>query len=168
MKLNVAFTRSLLMAASLGMVIPLIAQTPPPAAPDKAKPPAKTAPKKTPAKPTPPPEADAPAEAKIIGLAIPREKGGFLGLAIEDSKVQLRFYDSKKKLVAPDVAQATMRWTSTKKRGDEYLVLNPAGDGKSLTSDRVIPPPYNFRVLLRLLQGDENAPAEAYPVQLGQ
>jgi hypothetical protein len=163
MKLNVALTRSLLMAASIGMVIPVIAQTPPKAAPNKATPPVKG-----PAKPARPPEVDAPPEATIAGLAIPREQGGYLGLAIEDSKLQLRFYDSKKKLLAPDVPRAALKWTSTKRKGDEYVVLTPSSDGKSLTNERVIPPPYNFRVLLRLLQADESANVEAYTVQLTQ
>jgi hypothetical protein len=164
MKLNVAFTRSLLMAASIGMVVPVIAQTSPKAAPDKAKPPTKS----SAAKPAKAPEVDAPPEPTIAGLAIPREQGGFLGLAVEESRIQLRFYDNKKKLLAPDVTRATLKWTSTKKKGEEHVVLNLSGEGKSLTSDRIIPPPYNFRVVIRLLQADETANAESYTVQLSQ
>jgi hypothetical protein len=161
MKLNAALAKSLLMAASIGMVVPVYSQTPAQkAAQEKAKQPAKPAPGKA----ARPPEKDAEPEPQINGIAVPREKGGFIGISVENSNFKVRFYDDKKKPIAADVARASLRWTSTKRKGDEYMVLTPSEDGKSLTSDRVVPAPYSFRLFLRLLQADESLTPEVYTV----
>lgn len=136
MKFNAALAKSLLMAASIGMIVPLVAQTP--------------------AKPAKPAPAPAEAPAKIDGLEIARKNGGFLGLTVEGPRLVLKFYDADKKPVAPDVARAAARWNPVNKTGDVRSVLNPA-EGQSLASAAVVQPPLVFKVYLTLLDADGNA-----------
>jgi hypothetical protein len=139
MKLNAALAKSLLMAASIGMVVPMVAET-------------STKPKTV--KPAPAP-TDVPAEIK--GIELPRQKGGFLGLTVEGPRLVLAFYDAEKKPVAIDVARASARWNPTNKVGEVRTVLNPGTDGKTLVSPNVVQPPLVFKVYLTLLDADGNA-----------
>ncbi|MDF3055907.1 MAG: hypothetical protein K0R17_122 [Rariglobus sp.] len=139
MKLNSALAKSLLMAASIGMIVPMAAQTAP-----------------KPAKPAP---APAPTEepAKVEGLELPRKNGGFLGLTINGAQMTLKFYDAEKKSVAVDVARAAARWDPVNKATDVRTVLNPSADGQSLVSPSVVQPPLVFKVYLTLIAADGTA-----------
>jgi hypothetical protein len=138
MKLNAAFTKSLLMAASIGMIVPVAAQT-------TAKP----------AKPATPAPVEEP--AKIEGLELARKNGGFVGLTVEGPRLVLKFYDADKKPADLDVARAAARWDPVTKTGDVRSVLNPSSDGKSLVSTPVVQPPLVFKVYLTLLSADGTA-----------
>jgi hypothetical protein len=142
MKLNAALAKSLLMAASIGMVVPVVAQT-----------------ASKPAKPTKPAPVPAPAEApaKIDGVELARKDGGFLGLDVEGTRMVLKFYDADKKPANVDVARAAARWDPINKTSDVRTVLNPAADGKSLVSPSVVQPPLVFKVYLTLLDAEGNA-----------
>lgn len=134
MKLNTSVTKSLLMAASIGMVVPLAAQTSP-----------------KPTKPATPP-SDSPAEEpKIEGIEIARKDGSYLGLTVSGPRFVLKFYDEEKKPAEVNVARAVARWNPVNKTGDERTVLNPDGDGKSLVSMPNVKPPFAFRVTIVLL-----------------
>ena len=87
---------------------------------------------------------------KIEGMEIARGARGFLGLQIEEGKFKLTFYDAKKKPVAPDMTQAALRWDPKGTIGTERTLLTASGDGKSLTSAKVIRPPYMFRLFMSL------------------
>lgn len=130
-------------------------QTPPPkppaVVPVKPTPTPRPTPKKEPAKkPEPPPV--------IEGITIPRGSG-FLGIAIVGGTFRLSFYDAEKKPVPPDVARAALRWPVKYQPGDERAVLNPAPDGNSLTSTRVVRPPYQFKLFITLIPADAAAGA---------
>jgi hypothetical protein len=102
---------------------------------------------------------------KIPGLEIPRPNGGFLGLDLVKANFVLTFYDRAKEKTAPDVARAVLRWPVRYQKLDERAVLNPAGDGKSLTSAMFIRPPHNFRLsILLFVEGSPDA-VESYNVQ---
>ncbi len=148
MKINAALAKSLLLAASVGMVMPLL-----------AKPPAKAAP--APAKQGEIAKTDETPEATIPGVSAPRAKGGFIGIEVNDSGFKLSFYDKDKKAVDCDVARAAVRWKPDYKIGEERRVLNPSGDGKTLVSTPVRPP-YNFRFSLTLLSENGEA-VESFP-----
>ena len=170
MKLNAALTKSLLMAASIGMVVPLCAQTAETApTPSPAKPPAKTPPAKSakPAKPpvAPAPKEETPGEIILPGIVQPRASGGFLTVEVVDGKFKISFYDAKKKAMPADVARAAARWKSNRKSGDEHTILNPGGDGKALIGAAFVAPPYTFRVFLTLLSEDGTA-VESYVVNM--
>ncbi len=139
MKLNAALAKSLLMAASIGMVVPLIAQTS--------------------TKPAAPAPAPAPVEkpATIEGIELPRSSGGFIGVTLDGVRLVVKFYDAEKKPVASDVARATARWNPINKVGEIRSVLNPDADGKSLVSTPVLQPPHVFKVYLTLLDAEGNA-----------
>jgi hypothetical protein len=145
MKLNAALAKSLLMAASIGVVVPLVAQTSP----------KKDAPKSKPAPaPAPAPEAAEEAEPQLPGTVITRPGGGFLSLTVEGMHFKLSFYDEKKKPVDADAVRALARWDPP--RGDqERSVLNPSGDGKSLTGNVKVRPPYVFKVFITVIGADD-------------
>ncbi len=100
----------------------------------------------------------------IAGLTIPRPTGEFLGLEVADNHFVLTFYDAKKVKKPVDVVRATLRWPVRYQPNDERLVLNPGGDGTSLTSARVIRPPHNFRVAIGLFVEGSDDPVEFYNV----
>lgn len=132
MKLNTAVAKSLLMAASIGMVVPLAAQT---------------APKPKTIKPAAPDEE----VAKIEGIEIARNNGTFLGVTVEGPRLVIKFYDKDKKPAAVDVARASARWNPVNKTGEERSVLNPDGGGLSLVSTPTVKPPLVFMVYVTLL-----------------
>jgi hypothetical protein len=152
MKLNAALAKTLLMVASVGMVVPIVSAAP--------------------AKPKPGKQPDAPAtpaapgdEAIVIpGTVVSRANGGFLSIQVENGCLKLSFYDAKKKIADPDVDRAAARWNPKYKVGDERRVLVRSEDGKSLISP-VIRPPYNFKLFLTLLSADDKA-VESYTVDL--
>jgi hypothetical protein len=137
MKLNAALAKSLLMAASIGIVVPLTAQTS--------------------AKPVKPAPAPAEEPAKIPGIELPRQKGGFLGVTVDGPRLVVKFYDVDKKPVAVDVARAAARWDPINKTSDVRTVLNPDEGGKALISPLVVQPPLVFKVYLTLLDAEGNA-----------
>ncbi len=143
MKLNAALAKSLLMAASIGVVVPLVAQTSP----------KKDAPKTGPSAPQPAP-AEEEAEPQLPGSVIARPGGGFLSLSVEGLHFKLSFYDAKKKPVDADAIRALARWDPPG-RDQQRSVLNPAGDGKSLTGNVQVRPPYVFKVFLTVIGSDE-------------
>ena len=102
-------------------------------------------------------------EPKIEGLAVPRGDKGFLGIQIVSGTFKLTFYDTKKKPKAPDMGRAVFRWRPNYKPTEERYVLNPGGDEFSLTSPRVVRPPYQFKLYITLLKGDSNPDAEQPP-----
>lgn len=141
MSFNPALAKSLLMAASIGMVVPMMAQ--PPVRPSKQKPKSEQ------------PDTPAEAEAQIVGMELARKGGGFLGLAIEQGNFVVRFYDAEKKPVGPDVVRATVRWNPVGKVGEERALLTPGNDGLSMTSTKVVNPPFVFKAFLVLVAADE-------------
>jgi hypothetical protein len=157
MKLNAALAKTLLMAASIGMVVPVLAQNAPSAPAQKAKPGSKPS---TPAKPV-----EEKKEPAVEGIEIARSKGGFLGLALEDGRWVLRFYDDKKEQIAPDVARANARWNPPNRVNDERTVLNPTGDGKTLKAPLFVQGPRVFPLFLTLLAEDGSA-VESYRVSV--
>lgn len=140
MKLNAALAKTLLMAASIGMVVPIAAQTT--------------------ARPAKPNAANAKAgieeeeEGKIEGLAIARPDGRWLGLTMDGLRFKLTFYDQKKKPEPVDAVRATARWRPPT-RNQEFIVLNPGGDGTALFSTRPIDKPWNFRIYFTLIGADD-------------
>jgi len=159
MKINAALAKSLLMAASIGMVVPVIAQTAP----------KKDAPKPGPSKPGSAKPAPAPAapveeaEPVIPGTVITRADGGFLSLTVEGLHFKLSFYDAKKKPVAADAVRAIARWDPVNKAGEVRSILNPTDEGKALKGNVAVRPPYVFKVYLSLI-GAEDKVLESHVV----
>lgn len=139
MKINPAVVKSLLMAASVGMVAPLAAQT---------------YPKPNTTNPAP---GAAEEESKIEGMEISRKDGTFLGLTVDGARLVLKFYDKDKKPVPVNVARAAARWNPINKAGEERSVLNPNPGNTELVSTPVVRPPLVFKVYLTLLDGQGTA-----------
>ena len=131
------------MAASIGVVVPLVAQ-------NTRK---KEAPKTGPSTPA---AAEEEAEPQLPGSVIARPGGGFLSLTVDGLNFKLSFYDAKKKPVDADAIRALARWDPPG-RDQQRSVLNPSGDGKSLTGNVQVRPPYVFKVFLTLIGSDEKA-----------
>jgi hypothetical protein len=149
MKPNAALAKSLLMAASIGIVVPLCAQTAP----------KKSAPTAGPSKPAPAPAAPAAEEPEpqLPGSVIARPSGGFLSLTVEGLNFKLSFYDAKKKPLAADAVRAIARWDPVNKTGEVRSVLNPTDEGTALMGNVPVRPPYVFKVFLTLLGPDGKA-----------
>lgn len=101
---------------------------------------------------------------KVDGLEIARADG-FLGLRLTaQNRFVLGFYDAKKKAVAPNVARATLRWSVHYQPQDERTVLNPAGDGLTLTSGKFVRPPHHFKLFISLYGESTDQALESYVV----
>lgn len=149
MKLNAALAKSVLLAASIGMVVPVLAQTSgrsnlprPPAAGGEEE-----------------------EEGEVKGLALQRPNGTWLGVTMDGLNLRLTFYDAKKNPTAPDVVRATARWNRPTVATPERGVLNPSGDGFSFTGNRIVRKPWTFVVFLALVN-DKDEVVESYQVQL--
>jgi len=155
MKPNRSLMRTLLIVVLVGVTIPLWAESVQPAG------------TKTPVAGKAAPAKDA-EQPKIPGIVIAREKGGFLGLVIENSNFKLSFYDEKRKPVPSDVARATARWAGHHSIYDERAVLNLSPDRMALTSSKFVQPPYTFKLYLALIAEDDNAAVESHTVDVHQ
>jgi hypothetical protein len=112
-----------------------------------------------------------PAKPKIDGLEIARGEHGFLGVKLEDSHFKVSFYNAKKEPVVGDVDRIALRWAVPYQPNPERAVLTSAGDGKSFSADKVIRPPYTFKLYLTLLKDPvpgEELVAETYAVDFAQ
>ncbi len=164
MKSLTALCAALALAATLG------AQTAAPAKPpvriDLDAPAAKAAaPKAAPKKDDKKKKEEPP--PKIPGFTIARGST-FLGLQVLDGHFKLSFYDAKKKPVPPDVASAILRWKVNYSLDPERALLTPGGGANSLTSEKVIRQPYNFRITMLLLKGDDDQNPETLFVDFQQ
>ncbi len=149
MKLNAALAKSVLLAASIGMVVPVLAQVP-----VRANPPRPFA-----------AGGEEEEEGEVKGIALARPDGTWLGLTMDGLNLRLTFYNAKKNPTAPDIARATARWNRPTVATPERAVLNPSGDGFSLTGNRVVRKPWTFVVFLSLVD-DKDEVVESYQVQL--
>jgi len=103
----------------------------------------------------------------ITGVEIARANGTFYGLQIESGNFKLTAYDKQKKPAKLEVARATARWNASQKTGQDFTVLNLAGDGTSLVGAKFVRPPYNFIVYLVLLN-EAGEVVENYQVNMRQ
>jgi len=147
MKFNAALAKSVLMAASIGLVVPVMAQAPvrPPAA--KAGP------------------AEDEEEGVIEGIAIARPDGRWLGLTVEGIQLKVTFYDEKKKPQKIDVLRGNARWRMPTVAQQERAVLNPAPDGVSLIGNRPVRKPWTYSVTI-VLVNDREEVIETHQVPL--
>jgi hypothetical protein len=166
---NACLMKTLLLAASLGIAAPMPAQDAAAVPPSKSVTTNKaTVNKSTPAAPGAQKPAEPEPEPQIPGIIIPRAKGGFLGILVENGNFKLSFYDDKKNPAQVDVARATARWPVKDKRGDERAVLNPNGDGTVLTSGTFVRPPFVFKLYLSLFVEGSNDAVESYVIDFRQ
>lgn len=137
MKLFPRLVRSLLMAASVGLVVPLAAQT-------------------YGSRPGQAPQKGAEEEPAVAGVE--REwNGGWLGLAIEQNAFVLRFYDAEKKPVAPAAARAAVRWDPIGRAGTDRAVMNPGMIPDALRSPSTVRLPHLFIAWVTLLDAEGTA-----------
>ena len=102
---------------------------------------------------------------KIPGTMISRSNGTFLGLQVVSGNFVLTFYDKKHKPMAVDVTRGTARWPNPRSvLGPNHTVLNP--NGTSLVGSKPVLPPFNFSVVIILLngEGEEAKAVENYTV----
>lgn len=89
------------------------------------------------------------------GVNLARASGGWLNLEAAGNRLTLRFFDSDKGPVAPDVARASARIVYPA-REDCRVVLIREGD--SLRSPATVPPPLVFRIHLSLFRDGASEP----------
>ena len=134
------------------------AQTAPAVDPKKAAP--KTAPAAAAKKDDKKKKADE--MGKIEGMELARGTG-FLGVQIVNGVFKLTAYDAKKKPVAADFTRVVLRWSVPYQKNVERTQLT-AGSGVGVfTSEKIVKPPYAFKLFITLLKGDaDDAPGEAF------
>jgi hypothetical protein len=172
MKPIACLLKTLLLASSLGIAVPGLAQDTTTILSSKSAVTNKTVANKN-ALPASGPKKPAKIEEEPIipGIVISRTNGGNLGLTLENSNFKLSFYDAKKKPAKVDVARATARWQAQYKVVDERAVLNPTPDGLALSSNKFVRPPYVFKLYLTLLSEGvegEGTAAETYVIDFRQ
>lgn len=136
----------------------------PAAAPSTAKTPAKPAASKS-------TTTKKKVEPKIEGMTVSRGDHGYLGVAVKGGVFVVSFYDKDKKPVAVDVSGAALRWPVHYQPNDERTYLTPSSEGKALTSDRVVKPPYSFKLYITLLKASDDGqqtPVETYIIDFAQ
>jgi hypothetical protein len=111
--------------------------------------------------PTPTPTPTEEKEGKILGTAVARGNGGFLGLEIKDECFVMTFYNAKKKPTPADVASAVMWWAVQYQPNNERVLLVPSDDPAKMSSPQVIRPPYTMKLHITLLS--ETATGETHP-----
>jgi hypothetical protein len=129
------------------------------------------APAKPAAAPAKPAETKAAAKTEdemgvIEGIELARGNGTFFGFQVVSGNFKLTAYDKKKKPAKLDVARATARWNANQKTGQDFTVLNPAGDN-ALVGAKFVRPPYNFVVYLVILN-EAGDVVENYQVNMRQ
>lgn len=146
--------------------------SPPPKAAPTAPAASKAAPSKDTRKAAPKKDAKkADTPGKIEGMEVSRGDKGFLGVKIENSNFKISFYDKEKKPVTADVAGIVLRWPVHYQPNDERALLTPTSDGKAMTSDKVIKPPFSFKLFITLLKSmtpGEDGDAETYVIDFRQ
>jgi len=140
MKLSAPVLKTLLMTASLSMVVPILAQTRTPIRP------------KVDLAPEPEPEIVLP------GSVVPYGEG-WLSLSVANGTFQLAFFDSKKKPIPQPFLRATARWNSPLRTSEQRLVMNPSPDGFALVGNKPVKPPYVFKVYLAAINPDDSVGA---------
>ncbi len=107
---------------------------------------------------------------KMEGQEVSRGESGFMGVEIKDGRFVIHFYDKEKKPMTPDVARIALRWDPKYKLGMERVVLGP-GPENTMTSERFIRPPYNFKLFIVLVKGgadEADAAGETYTIDFRQ
>ncbi len=110
-------------------------------------------------------------EPKIDGLAVARGAAGYLGVKVVDGNFRISFYGADKKPKSVDVSRAALRWPVQYQKADEHVVLQPSDDGKTLTSAKLVRPPFTFKLYITLLKDGapgEDPAAENYVVDFTQ
>jgi hypothetical protein len=105
---------------------------------------------------------------KVEGVEVKRSSGtGYFGVELVNGNFKITFYDAKRKVIAAPMNRAALRWPVNYRPADERTVLNLSGDGKSLTSAKVVKQPYQFKLYITFLAdgADESGPgSESYVV----
>jgi hypothetical protein len=102
-------------------------------------------------------------EGTIAGTAVPREKGGFIGVELKDGTFRVTFYNEKKKPVPADKASAVLRWPVHYQPNNERTELLPTDDPAVLASDYPVKPPHTFKLHISLLS-PSTADVESYVI----
>lgn len=111
-------------------------------------------------------EAVAEPEPELEGVVVPRGDG-FMTVTMDGPRVVLRFFDAKKKAIAPDVHHAIVKFKMSGRRPQNRTLLLGA-DGMSLTHGRMLRAPYIFKAFVSLVKdasaetvADDDEAAEA-------
>ncbi|PTX91800.1 hypothetical protein [Opitutus sp. ER46] len=99
------------------------------------------------------------------GVEIPRGEKGFLRIAIQDGKFRLSFYDKFREPIMADVLSAALRWPVKYQPNDERALLTPTEAGMALGSEKIVRPPYAFKLFITLNKDpDANQTPESYVI----
>lgn len=110
------------------------------------------------------PAADAAAaEPQLEGVVVERTGGGYLTLMMDGTALVIRFFDTEKKPVPPDVSRGFVRFQFPN-RSPERRPLNPTEDGLALRHGQPLRHPHVFKAFLTLVHGEGEDDVETYTV----
>jgi hypothetical protein len=93
------------------------------------------------------------------GQNISRQKGGWINAEAVGTRLVLKFFDSEKKPVAPDVEKGLVQFRYPNKNPDRAPLYR---EGDSLVTPATVRPPHNFLVILTLSAAEAAEPGESY------
>jgi hypothetical protein len=101
---------------------------------------------------------------KIEGMEVARAEG-FIGVQVVNGVFKIRTYDAKKKPVAANFTKIGLRWNVQYQKAPERTVLFPSGGVGEFSSEKVVKPPYAFKLFVTLIKGEgDDAPVENYQI----
>lgn len=102
---------------------------------------------------------------KIDGVEVKRGSGYF-GVALVGGNFKITFYDAKRHVVPVPFNRAVLHWPVNYRPTDDRTVLNLDGEGKSLTSAKIVKPPYTFKLFITFVAegADEASGSETYTI----
>jgi len=114
-----------------------------------------------------PAAADAPTDSEkegtISGIAVKRDKGGFIGVDLKGGSFQITFYNDKKKPVPADRSSAVLHWPVHYQPNQERTELLPTDDPAVLASPYPVKPPHTFKLFISLFT-EGSSDVESYVI----
>ena len=106
---------------------------------------------------------EAESETESDSVLIHRPDGRFMDFKFEDGKAFVRFFDSDKKLIDPDVDRVSIRIRRRQPKNEFIVIMAVPFEGLTgLSAPNFVRAPLIFQVNLVLLQDDIEEPIEVY------
>ena len=99
-----------------------------------------------------------------VGAFLDLDGGQRLQLVIEEQKIVAHFVDAENLVVAPPASEIVFEVDHSGRRTDNWRTVLAAGEGASMTSGRILPPPYHLkvRIIIRFADGSTKTFARTF------
>jgi hypothetical protein len=99
-----------------------------------------------------------------VGSFLDLDDGTRLQLVIEEQKIVAHFVDEEDLVLESPAEEIVFQVNHSGRRTDRWRTVLSAGEGASLTSNRVLPPPYHLKVkiIIRFTDGSTKTFARSF------